>query len=148
MRTRWLLDRGLATEVPLLLLERWRLGVVVEHLGVYGRVDGPTLAGADLGAMDDRDRRELLAGVGRCLRRVVELGLCHRDAKGTNWVISTENGRVLPVMLDCDGVRRDPLGLRRHQGLDRVLRALREHPQSRLDDEAAVRAGFVGSGAT
>ena len=150
-RTRRLADAGLPTERPLLLLERRRLGVVVEHSAVYGRVDGPTLATADLDAMADADRRHLLGEIGRCLRQINDLGLCHRDAKGTNWVVATVDNRPTPVMLDCDGVVRDPLGLRRREGIERLLRSLREHPQGRPEDEAAVLQGFltrVGSAAT
>ena len=141
-----LIDAGLPAELPLMLGERlWRRGVVVDQVAVYARVPGVVLREADLDAAGEDARRRMLAGAGGLLRRVNRLGLCHHDAKTSNWVVHA--GRR-PILLDCDGVRRDRLGLRRRAGLDRLLRALREHPQYRPGDADAVRAGFAGRDAT
>ena len=141
-RTWRLVDLGFATEIPLLLLERRRLGVVVDNVAVYGRVPGPTLHDLSLGDLDPAERHRLLCRVGRTLRELAGHGLGHFDAKSVNWIAFADPAQGLrPVMIDCDGVRaarRD--GGRR--GMSRFLRALRDHPDAGPDDLDAARRGF------
>ena len=123
---------GLPVEPPVLCVRRG-----VEAIGVYREVPGTTLADIDLETLTNREAT--LEQIGRVLRRTADLGWTHLDAKSTNWMI-TPDGE--PVMLDCDGLRRTPLHTRRRRGLDRLLRALRDHPQFSEDDEQAVLSGF------
>ena len=123
---------GLPTEVPVLLARRGREGV-----GIYLRVPGETLADVDLERLADRERT--LREVGRVLRETASLGWTHLDAKSTNWMITPAGD---PVIIDCDGLRRAVLRRQPRRGLERLLRALREHPQYREHDEIAVLAGF------
>ena len=135
-RKAWnLLALGFPVEQPLLLAER-RRGRVVESMLVFERVPGPTLAAVDLNALPDAARDTLLRRCGRLLRRLERAGFCHFDSKSTNWIVYNGTG---PVLLDLDGIRPyrwDGFGLRR------LLRALRQHPQFRASDAAAVEAGY------
>ena len=133
-KTLSLMRLGLPTEVPVLLARRGR-----DAVGMYARVPGTTLADVALDTL--ADRRETMRRLGRVLRETADLGWTHLDAKSTNWII-TPNGD--PIMLDCDGLRRALVVRRPRRGLDRLLRALREHRDYRLDDEQAVLSGFGG----
>ena len=139
-RKAWnLLAMGFAVEQPLLLAERRRLGRTVDSLLIFERVPGPTLAGANLDALVDAPRDMLLRRCGRVLRRLERAGFCHFDSKSTNWIVFAGPTGPEPVMLDLDGIRPyrwDGFGLRR------LLRALRQHPQFRESDAAAVVAGY------
>ena len=141
-RTWRLASLGFDTEVPLLLVERRRLGVVVDAVGVYERVPGPTLHDVGLNSLDAGRRHTLLVHVGKTLRALANRGLGHFDAKGVNWIAFDDPAAgLLPVMIDCDGVRpaRRDHGRR---GMARFLRSLREHPDATDADAAAVGEGF------
>ena len=142
-RTWRLASLGFDTEPPLLMIERRRLGVAVDGVGVYERVPGPTLHALRLSDLEGAERRRLLSRVGRTLRALADLNLGHFDAKAVNWIAFADPAAGLtPVMIDCDGVRpsrRD--GGRR--GMSRFLRALREHPDVAPADLDVVRRGFA-----
>lgn len=125
---------GLPVETPVLFARRGR-----DAIGVYRLVEGTTLADLDLDTL--RNRGETFARIGRVLRQTARLGWTHLDAKSTNWIITPDER---PVMIDCDGLRKAVFRARRRRGLECLLRALREHPQHELSDEAAVLRGFAG----
>ena len=142
VKTWALLRRGLPVERPLLLMERRRLGYVVDAVAVFERVPGVTLASADLRAIPPDARETLFRRCGRLLRRIERLGLSHFDAKMTNWIVFDDpRAGPTPVMLDCDGVRpyRWPT-----VGPRRLARAIDAHPQGTAEDVAAAWAGYEG----
>jgi tRNA A-37 threonylcarbamoyl transferase component Bud32 len=127
-----LIIRGFPTEWPLLLMERRRAGYTCDSILVVARVCGPTLANADLDALDPAAREMLFRRLGRTIRRVEQEGFSHFDSKSSNWIVMTDRARgPIPVMIDVDGVRHyrwDGFGIRR------LLRSMKSHPQyTRLD---------------
>jgi tRNA A-37 threonylcarbamoyl transferase component Bud32 len=136
-----LIARNLPVAWPVLMMERVRFGYVTDALIVFECVDGPTLARADLDAIDPAARDMLFRRAGRTLRRMERLGLYHFDAKSQNWIVRPDDRLgPFPVMVDVDGVRR----IRKPGvGIERLLRAMRNHPQYTPADSLALCRGFA-----
>lgn len=140
IKTWRLLARDIPCELPLLMLERRRWGYVVESVLVCEAVPGPTLAACDLDRLDAPARERLFRRAGRVLRRIDAHGFSHFDAKSTNWIVFDDPRRGPdPVLLDADGTRAYPC---RRFGLNRLIRAVRQHPRARPSDERALREGY------
>ena len=134
--------RNVPSAWPLLMMERRKLGYVVDTIIVFERVPGPTLAKVDLDALPPERRDMLLRRVGRILRRIESLGFSHFDAKASNWIVLPDDGRrgEAPVLVDIDGVRqRRWVAL----GIQRLLKSMRSHPQYTPDDSLALCQGYA-----
>jgi hypothetical protein len=134
-----LLVRGLPTEIPLGIMERRRGPLVLDNVVIFEHIPGPTLFYIHLDELPAEARHNLFLDVGRTIRRTEALGFDLRDAKTTNWIAYHDGSRLLPVMLDCDGIRHFP---RPGSGLARFLRALIRHPHFRASDTQAVCEGY------
>jgi hypothetical protein len=135
--------RNLPTEWPLLVMERRMLGYVTDGILIFERVPGVTLDHFDLDSLDRRGRDLLFHRAGRTLRTLEDTNLAHYDAKSTNWiVVNDEQVGPVPVMIDLDGIR---MLLRKLQGfgIQRLLRAMRQHPQYTPADSLALCQGFA-----
>jgi hypothetical protein len=142
VKTWRLLGRGIACELPLLLLEK-RVGIrLIDQLAIYAAVRGTVLSDFDLDALDDEKRGRLLRRCGAILRRIESFGFGHFDAKSSNWMVWTDaNKEPRPVLIDADGVRGYPYpGL----GVERLARALSHHCQYRASDRDRLFAGYRG----
>lgn len=126
---------------PLLLMERRRLGYVVDTLIVFERVPGPTLAKADLDVIAPARRDMLFRRTGRILRKIESLGFSHFDAKASNWIVMPDaKCGESPVLIDIDGIRqRRWIAL----GIQRLLKSLRSHPQYTPVDSLALCQGYA-----
>lgn len=151
-RKTWtLLSVGLPVELPLLVADRRRawgkvgkVGKVEDQVALYARVPGQTIKGLALNELAPDVRAGLLRDVGHVLRRTSDLGFNHLDAKTSNWIATPVEDGLRAVMLDCDGVRRAVRrpAKPRTRGLDRFLRALRDHPDATESDVEIVRTAF------
>ena len=130
----------------MLLMEKKRLGYVIDSVLVFGRVEGPTLATADLDAMEPRTRDLLFRRIGRILRRIETLGFTHMDAKSTNWIVYSDGSAAgpVPVLVDLDGVRHYRWAT---AGILRLLRAMKQHPQYTPADSLALCQGYAPAAA-
>jgi tRNA A-37 threonylcarbamoyl transferase component Bud32 len=136
-----LIARNIPTAWPLLMLEKRTLGYVTDSIVVFERIDGPTLDSVDLNALEPDARDRLFRRVGRILRQIDSQGLSHFDAKASNWIVASD-ARLgpRPVLIDVDGVRsRRWIAL----GIERLLRAMREHPQYTPADSLALCQGYA-----
>jgi tRNA A-37 threonylcarbamoyl transferase component Bud32 len=135
-----LLARNVPAAWPLLLMEKRKLGYVVDQLIVFERVAGPTMAMADLDALP-ADRRDMLfRRVGRVLRRLEGFGFSHFDAKASNWIVRPDAGRgESPVLVDLDGIRHRRWA---GAGVRRLLKSMENHPQFTAADALALRQGY------
>ncbi|HEY0008601.1 MAG TPA: hypothetical protein VGB55_07750, partial [Tepidisphaeraceae bacterium] len=142
-RTRQLQIRHLPVEYPLIVMERRVGGYVVESVDVFERVPGETLEQINLDRLTAKDRADLFFACGRLLRRIEETGLSHPDAKSSNWIVYfLPSGRPVPVLIDAYGVR--PLrNSSQLKGIQRLLRAMRNHPQYTPDDSLQLCLGFA-----
>jgi tRNA A-37 threonylcarbamoyl transferase component Bud32 len=134
-KTHRLLDRGFATEIPLLVLEH---SPTSPQLIVFEKVPGTVLNQYPLSSLDQPSRELLFHRLGRVIRRIEEQGWSHFDTKTSNWVIAADpKGNPSPVLIDCDGVR-----YYRWRGfaLERLLRSLQEHPEFSDPDRLALQA--------
>ncbi len=102
-----LLDRGLPTARPLLIVERWRTGRPAEGYVAFEKLDDA----ADLDAAVRRttDRRVLNAWadkLGRLLRAMHDREVAHRDLKAPNILMvgASAPATARPVLLDLVGV--------------------------------------------
>jgi hypothetical protein len=115
---------------------------VTDGLIVFERVPGKTLHDIDLDAMDPAARDTMFRRVGRTLRRIDQSGFAHFDAKSSNFIV-LEDERLAgptPVMVDMDGIRRRRwIGL----GVERLLRAMKRHPQYTPADSLAICQGYA-----
>lgn len=136
-----MIARNVPAAWPLLLMEKRRLGYVVDTLIVFERVPGPTLAAVDLDAMPPARRDMLFRRGGRVLRRIESLGFSHFDAKASNWVVRPDARRgESPILVDIDGIRqRRWLAL----GIERLLQSMRNHPQYTPADSLALCQGYA-----
>jgi hypothetical protein len=136
-----MIARNVPSAWPLLLMERRRLGYVVDTLIVFERVPGATLAKADLDAIPPARRDMLFRRTGRLLRKIESLGFSHFDAKASNWIVMPDPKRgESPVLIDIDGVRqRRWVAL----GIQRLLKSLRSHPQYTPADSLALCQGYA-----
>ncbi len=142
VKTWRLLGRGIACELPLLLLER-RVGIrLIDQMAVYAAVRGTVLSDFDLDALDDATRGRLLARCGAILRRIESFGFGHFDAKSSNWMIWTDcDQEPRPVLIDADGVRGYPYP---GKGIARLARAMTHHRHYRQADRDWLFSGYRG----
>jgi hypothetical protein len=133
--------RNVPTEWPMLFMERHRAGYPCESILIFQEVPGSTLATADLNALSARDRELLFRRAGRTLRQIDEHGFVHTDAKSTNWIVFNDpvNGPT-PILVDLYGVRGYRWAM---MGIDRLLRAMRQHPQYTPDDSKHLCLGYA-----
>jgi tRNA A-37 threonylcarbamoyl transferase component Bud32 len=136
-----LVIRNIPTAWPLMFAERRTLGYVTDTLIVFERVEGPTLADADLDAIPAARRDALFRRAGRALRQIERHGFSHFDAKSSNWIVMPDDVRgETPVLVDPDGIRR-----RRWValGIERLLRSMRHHEQYTPADSLALCQGYA-----
>jgi tRNA A-37 threonylcarbamoyl transferase component Bud32 len=139
-----LIARDIPTAWPLALIERRRLGYVIDSMIVFERVAGTLLANIDLSILDETARQTLFHRLGRTLRLLEAQGLSQYDSKMSNWIVAPdEKLGPVPVMIDVDGIRRivPPLW-----PIDRLLRSLREHKQYTPLDSQWVCLGYAPHG--
>jgi hypothetical protein len=144
MKSWQMIVRDIPVAWPLLLMERRTLGYVTDALIVFERVPGKTLFHADLDAMDPAAREVIFRRTGRTLRKIDRAGFAHFDAKSTNFIV-LEDDKVgpTPVMVDMDGIRRQ--GWSVGAGIERLLLAMRRHPQYTPADSLALCQGYAPS---
>ena len=136
-----MIARNVPSAWPLLLMERRRMGYVVDTVIVFERVPGATLAKADLAAIAPARRDMLFRRTGGILRRIEALGFSHFDAKASNWIVMPDGRRgESPVLIDIDGIRqRRWVAL----GIQRLLKSLKDHPQYTPADSLALCQGYA-----
>jgi tRNA A-37 threonylcarbamoyl transferase component Bud32 len=146
MKAWHMIARHIPVAWPLLLMERRTLGYVTDGLIVFERVPGATLHKIDLDSMTPAARDAMFRRVGRVLRRIDNSGFAHFDAKSSNFIVldddATRGAKVgpTPVMVDMDGIRRRRwVGL----GVERLLRAMKQHPQYSPADSLAICQGYA-----
>jgi tRNA A-37 threonylcarbamoyl transferase component Bud32 len=140
-RKSWMLRvRNIPSEVPLLVLRSRKSPS--ESLIVLEVVPGDTLATVDLDRFSPGDRSVLFRRAGAILRRVEESGLQHFDAKSTNWIVHEGDFGPSPVLIDVDGIRNNPLHTRGY-GVQRLLRAMKLHPQYTPEDSLWLCRGYA-----
>ena len=129
------------TAWPLAVMQKRVLGYITDSVIVLERVEGSVLAHADLDAMQAKEREMLMRRTGGILRQIDELGLSHFDAKATNWIVQ-EDAKLgaRPVLVDVDGIRFRSW---RALGIERLLRAMRDHPQYTVADSLALCQGYA-----
>ena len=133
--------RNVTAEYPLLVMEKRTLGYVRDSVIVFEKSQGPTLAKIDLNEMSPADRDTMFRRVGRSLRKLEALGFAHFDAKATNWIIrADETLGPTPILIDVDGVRHYSW---RGEGIDRLLRSMRDHPQYTPADSLSLCQGYA-----
>jgi tRNA A-37 threonylcarbamoyl transferase component Bud32 len=96
-----LLDRGVATARPFLLLEQRQRGVTGEAVLAFEFLVGATELKPALNAADEVRRAELIDRLALLLRRMHHVGVGHRDLKASNIL---ETSRREPVLIDLVGV--------------------------------------------
>jgi tRNA A-37 threonylcarbamoyl transferase component Bud32 len=163
-KTRWLMVRRIDVEYPLIVMERRAMGYVVESVAIFEKVPGSTLDHVDLDALDAGAREDLFRACGRVLRKIEDTGLTHTDAKSSNWIVfhagttpaspkrvaagsaagdapTDERPRAAPVLIDAYGIR--PLNaFLQLFGIQRLLRAMKKHPQYTPIDSLHICRGF------
>jgi tRNA A-37 threonylcarbamoyl transferase component Bud32 len=133
--------RNIPAEFPLLVMEKSSLGYISDSVIVFEQTPGATLARIDLDAMNSTDREMMFRRVGRSLRKLESLGFAHFDAKASNWIIRPdEKTSYVPVLIDVDGVRHYSW---RGEGISRLLRSMREHPNYTPADSLALCRGYA-----
>jgi tRNA A-37 threonylcarbamoyl transferase component Bud32 len=136
-----LVVRDFPTAWPLLVMQKRKLGYITDSVIVFERVPGEMLAHVDLDRLKPAEREMLLRRTGRILRQIDDLGLSHFDAKASNWIV-LEDDKLgpRPVLVDVDGIR-----FRRWQalGIERLLRAMRDHPQYTPADSLQLCQGYA-----
>lgn len=136
--------RDVPVDWPMFIIEKRVLGYVVDSLIVFERLSGKTLAQFDLDAHTPEARDTLFRRLGTILRRIDSMGFGHFDAKATNWiVIEDEKLGPTPVMIDADGIRHYPTA---GMGMQRLLRAMRDHPQYTPADSLSLCLGYAPFG--
>lgn len=136
-----LLIRGVPAEWPMLLIERHSFGYPVESILVFEAVPGDTLAQVNLDSLATKSRERLFQRAGRALRQIDEFGFTHTDAKSTNWVVFPDPAYgPRPILIDLYGVRHYRWAM---MGIDRLLRAMRQHPQYAPADSKALCLGYA-----
>jgi tRNA A-37 threonylcarbamoyl transferase component Bud32 len=133
--------RDIPTAWPLLVLQKRQFGYVTDSVIVFERIEGQTLDSFNLDSLSPRNRELLFRRTGGMLRKIDQLGMAHFDAKSTNWIVQPdEKLGPRPILIDVDGLR-----FRRWQalGLQRLLRAMRQHPQYTPADSLALCQGYA-----
>lgn len=141
-KTRWLQVRHIPVEYPLAYLERRTLGYATDSIAIFERVPGETLDRADLDAIPNRE--SFFRNCGRLLRKIEDTGLTHTDAKSSNWIAFTSHSSrgTQPVLIDAYGIR--PLNaFLQLFGIQRLLRAMKQHPQYTPEDSKHLCQGFA-----
>jgi tRNA A-37 threonylcarbamoyl transferase component Bud32 len=136
-----LIYRDIPTAWPLIIIERRRLGYIVDALVVFQRVEGPTLGDIDLDVLPAERRENLFRRMGNILRRIDEMSMHHYDSKSSNWMVRDDP--VIgpePILIDVDGIRRHPLPA---FGIQRLLRSMREHSQYTPQDSLWLCQGYA-----
>jgi len=108
-------DVGIPTAEPLALVTRTMEGGRPEGLLVLERLTGPTLlevlAGGEMGV---RQEHALAREAGRIVGRLALAGIVNRDAKPSNWIVTSADPQHPGLaLIDTVGVRRgsNPLGM-------------------------------------
>ena len=114
-----LLDRGVATARPLLLLEQRQRGVTGEAVLAFEFLAGAAELKPALLQAVEVQRSEMIGKLARLLRRMHHVGVSHRDLKASNILV---NSAQEPVLIDLVGVTLDT----------RVSVAIRQRDLSRL----------------
>jgi tRNA A-37 threonylcarbamoyl transferase component Bud32 len=96
-----LLDRGVATARPLLLLEQRQRGVTGEAVLAFEFLAGAKELKPALLQADEVQRSELIEKLALLLRRMHHVGGGHRDLKASNILVSSTGE---PVLIDLVGV--------------------------------------------
>ena len=136
-----LVARGIPTAWPLLLAERRVCGYVVDQFLLFEKIEGPTLATVDLDALTAEQRTDLFRRAGRSLAAIEESRFTHFDAKGSNWIVQADkNLGPVPLLVDVDGVRFYPWDT---EGVRRLLRSMKEHPQYTPEDSRQLCLGYA-----
>lgn len=134
--------RDLPCEWPMLLMERLTLGRPSDSVLVFERVPGPRLDKIDLDSLSPVQRENLFFRAGRIQRRLEQAGLINYDTKSTNWIVYDDPAAgPSPIMLDCYGIRSLTYFLA-GWGMERLLRAMRNHKQYTPADSLALCRGF------
>ena len=133
--------RNIPAEFPLLVMEKRSLGYVTDSVIIFEKTPGDTLAKIDLNAMNPIDREMTFHRTGRSLRKLESLGFAHFDAKSSNWIARPDQAvGPVPILIDVDGVRHYAW---RSEGIRRLLRSMREHPQYTPADSLALCRGYA-----
>jgi tRNA A-37 threonylcarbamoyl transferase component Bud32 len=133
--------RNFPVEWPLMVMERKTFGYVTDSIIVFEKMQGTTLAQLDLDSLTPGDRDMIFRRLGRTLRLIEQENMTHFDAKSTNWIIRTDDATgPLAILIDVDGVRHYRWT---GEGIDRLLRAMREHPQYTVEDSLALCQGYA-----
>ncbi len=113
-----LLHRRIPTACPLAVVERRRLGLLLDSLLITERVPGQdldTLLTLGMRAMQPPElrsmKRELCTSLAAALRALWENGYTHDDLKATNVIVQEQalpGGPVRIFLIDLDGLRADP----------------------------------------
>jgi hypothetical protein len=139
-----MIARNVPVDWPVFVAEKLVFGYAIDSLIIFERLPGKTLADFDLDAHSADVRDTLFRRVGRILRRIDSMGFGHFDAKATNWIVIEDNKLgPTPVMIDADGVRHYPTA---GKGMERLLRAMRQHPQYTPADSLSLCLGYTPFG--
>ena len=130
---------GVACEYPVFAMERRHRGRLLDQLFLAERVPGTTLAAFDLDSISNDARKALLMACGQSLADIERRGWTHFDAKTTNWIVFADANSHVPVLIDCDGMRTYRW---RGAGIQRLIRALSQHPAHRQADIEALLSGY------
>jgi len=135
-----LLARGFAVEMPLFVLDPAPGNPGKPGVIAFEKVPGTVLTLLDFDLLSIQSREMLFVRIGTFIRRIEAQRWSHFDTKSSNWIISTSiTGELIPVMIDCDGVRFYPW---RGFAIRRLLRSLDEHPKFKPIDRKQVWFGY------
>lgn len=142
LRSWEMIVRDIPVAWPMLLMERRILGYVTDAVIVFERIEGQTLFHIDLEQLSESDRDKVFRRAGRTLRQIDQAGFAHLDAKSNNFIIhpDSELGPI-PVLVDMDGIRRRAWSV--GAGIERLLRAMKRHPQYTVSDSLALCQGYA-----
>jgi len=133
--------RNFPVEWPLMVMEKSAFGYVTHSLIVFEKMRGTTLSQLDLDTLAPKDRDTMFRRLGRTLRLIEQENMTHFDAKSSNWIIDVDDPTgPLPILIDVDGVRHYRWTA---EGVDRLLRSMREHPQYTVADSLALCQGYA-----
>ena len=133
--------RNLPTALPLLMMERRRMGYLTDSVIVFEAIEGATLAKADLNQLTATERDNLMRRTGRLLREMERDGLYHWDAKAYNFIVASDH-RIgpRPVLVDVDGIRSFQYT---RFALHRLLKSMRDNPTFTPADSRSLCLGYA-----